>query len=95
MEDIFQKVIENWIGNDEEKIAELKARLEILKNDPVWDLFFKILKEAREKVLENFKNSSEENLLAYRESLIAIDFLINLPEELSKFLNIFYSLEQT
>ena len=91
MEEVFQKVLDNLIGGDKEKAREIGARLEILKNDPVWSMFFAILKEAREKILENFKNSSAENLLAYRESLIAIDFLINLPEELRKFLDVYYS----
>jgi len=86
MENIFfQQSFEKLIGKDIEKAQKIILELRSLENLNAWQVLKEILQESREKLLENFKNSNTEKIedfYAYKQSLIAIDFLLSLPSEL-------------
>lgn len=81
----FQQSFEKLIGKDIEKAQKIILELRSLENLNAWQVLKEILQESREKLLENFKNSNIEKIedfYAYKQSLIAIDFLLSLPSEL-------------
>jgi len=67
-------------------IRDSYLRLKSLSASEEWRVFQKIIEDTRERVIQNFENSPTqlETLIAYRESLSALDFLKNLPENLMK-----------
>jgi Mg/Co/Ni transporter MgtE len=86
LEEYFGKQLREYIADNPEKAQELYLRLKSLSASEEWRVFQKIIEDTRERVIQNFENSPTqlETLIAYRESLSALDFLKNLPENLIK-----------
>jgi Mg/Co/Ni transporter MgtE len=86
LEEYFGKQLREYIADNPEKAQELYLRLKSLSALEEWRVFQKIIEDTRERVIQNFENSPTqlETLIAYRESLSALDFLKNLPENLIK-----------
>jgi Mg/Co/Ni transporter MgtE len=86
LEEYFGKQLREYIADNLEKAQELYLRLKSLSASEEWRVFQKIIEDTRERVIQNFENSPTqlETLIAYRESLSALDFLKNLPENLIK-----------
>jgi Mg/Co/Ni transporter MgtE len=86
LEEYFGKQLREYIAENPEKAQELYLRLKSLSASEEWRVFQKIIEDTRERVIQNFENSSTqlETLIAYRESLSSLDFLKNLPENLMK-----------
>jgi Mg/Co/Ni transporter MgtE len=83
LEEYFGKQLREYLEDNPEKAQQLYLRLKSLSASEV---FQKIIEDTRERVIQNFENSPTqlETLIAYRESLSALDFLKNLPENLIK-----------
>ncbi len=90
IEEIFAEELRKIIGDSPEKAREIIQRLKNIENIEEWRILKQILTIARERLLLNFKNSSldQATLIAYKESLTAIDFLTNLPSELAQIINL-------
>jgi Mg/Co/Ni transporter MgtE len=86
LEEYFGKQLREYIAESPERAQELYLRLKSLSASEEWRVFQKIIEDTRERVIQNFENSPTqlETLIAYRESLSALDFLRNLPENLMK-----------
>jgi Mg/Co/Ni transporter MgtE len=86
LEEYFGKQLREYLEGNPEKAQQLYLRLKSLSASEEWRVFQKIIEDTREKVIQNFENSPTqlETLIAYRESLSALDFLKNLPENLIK-----------
>jgi Mg/Co/Ni transporter MgtE len=86
LEEYFGKQLREYLTENPEKAQELYLRLKSLSALEEWRVFQKIIEDTRERVIQNFENSPTqlETLIAYRESLSALDFLKNLPENLIK-----------
>jgi len=86
LEEYFGKQLREYIAENQEKAQQLYLRLKSLSASEEWRVFQKIIEDTRERVIQNFENSPTqlETLIAYRESLSALDFLKNLPENLIK-----------
>ncbi|GIW67884.1 MAG: hypothetical protein KatS3mg096_752 [Candidatus Parcubacteria bacterium] len=84
IEDFFTEELRKIIGDNPEKARELVQRFSNIETIEEWRILKMILQATREKLLLNFKNSGldQATLIAYKESLTALDFLINLPSEL-------------
>lgn len=90
IEEIFAEELRKIIGDSPEKAREIIQRLKNIESIEEWRILKQILTIARERLLLNFKNSSldQATLIAYKESLTAIDFLTNLPSELAQIINL-------
>jgi Mg/Co/Ni transporter MgtE len=86
LEEYFGKQLREYLEDNPEKAQQLYLRLKSLSASEEWRVFQKIIEDTRERVIQNFENSPTqlETLIAYRESLSALDFLKNLPENLIK-----------
>jgi Mg/Co/Ni transporter MgtE len=86
LEEYFGKQLREYLAENSEKAQELYLRLKSLSVSEEWRVFQKIIEDTRERVIQNFENSPTqlETLIAYKESLSALDFLKNLPENLIK-----------
>jgi Mg/Co/Ni transporter MgtE len=86
LEEYFGKQLREYLADNPEKAQELYLRLKSLSSSEEWRVFQKIIEDTRERVIQNFENSPTqlETLVAYRESLSALDFLKNLPENLMR-----------
>ncbi len=86
LEEYFGKQLREYLADNPEKAQQLYLRLKSLSALEEWRIFQKIIEDTRERVIQNFENSPTqlETLIAYRESLSALDFLKNLPENLMK-----------
>jgi Mg/Co/Ni transporter MgtE len=86
LEEYFGKQLREYLADNPEKAQELYLRLKSLSASEEWRVFQKIIEDTRERVIQNFENSPTqlETLVAYRESLSALDFLKNLPENLMR-----------
>jgi Mg/Co/Ni transporter MgtE len=86
LEEYFGKQLREYLADNPEKAQELYLRLKSLSSSEEWRVFQKIIEDTRERVIQNFENSPTqlETLIAYRESLSALDFLKNLPENLMR-----------
>jgi Mg/Co/Ni transporter MgtE len=84
LEEYFGKQLREYFAENPEKVQQLYLRLKSLSASEEWKVFQKIIEDTRERVIQNFENSPTqlETLIAYRESLAALDFLKNLPENL-------------
>ncbi len=95
MQDIyFQKTLEKLIGDDLEKAHRILTKLRVLEGSEEWSVLKSILLEARENLLDNFKKDTRgsiDDFYAYKQSLVAIDFLISLPSELIKQIDLYTS----
>lgn len=96
MQDIyFRETLEKLIGKDVEKANKIILGLKTLENLESWAILQEILLESREKLLENFKRGNTEKIedfYAYKQSLVAIDFLLNLPSELINQIELYLAL---
>ena len=86
LEEYFGKQLREYFNNNPERIEEIYLRLKSLSNTEEWQIFQKIIEDTRERVIQNFENSITQLdvLIAYRESLSALDFLKLLPNNLIK-----------
>lgn len=86
LEEYFGKQLREYLAEDPERVQQLYLRLKSLSASEEWRVFQKIIEDTRERVIQNFENSPTqlETLIAYRESLSALDFLRNLPENLMR-----------
>jgi|YelNatPaOPRAMG01_1025707.scaffolds.fasta_scaffold298324_2 Mg/Co/Ni transporter MgtE len=86
LEEYFGKQLREYLADNPERAQELYLRLKSLSASEEWRVFQKIIEDTRERVIQNFENSPTqlETLIAYRESLSALDFLRNLPENLMR-----------
>jgi Mg/Co/Ni transporter MgtE len=86
LEEYFGKQLREYLADNPEKVQQLYLRLKSLAASEEWRVFQKIIEDTRERVIQNFENSPTqlETLIAYRESLAALDFLKNLPENLMR-----------
>lgn len=93
MEQFFTQAVSKIVQDNPQEIVK---RLENLENIEEWRILRKILVEAREGVIQNLKQASlnQEVLIAYKESITAIDFLINLPKELVQMITLNYLTEK-
>jgi hypothetical protein len=84
LEEYFGKQLREYLAGNPEGVQQLYLRLKSLSASEEWRVFQKIIEDTRERVIQNFENSPTqlETLIAYRESLAALDFLKNLPENL-------------
>ena len=87
IEQYFIEEVQKLIGeNDIERARQFIQKMKDLENIEQWRIIQSVLRSVREGIIKNFENSSIDLavLTAYKESLSAIDFLINLPSELIK-----------
>jgi hypothetical protein len=91
IEEIFTEELRKIIGDSPEKAREIIQRLKNIESIEEWRILKQILTLIREGILLNFKNSTLDHaiLIAYKESLTAIDFLINFRSELGKIIKDF------
>ena len=90
LEYYFGQQLAEYVGNDIEKARELVRAFRTIENSPEWAILKKIIQDTREKVIDNLKSAplDQEVLISYKEQIAALDFLLNLPHELTKFLEI-------
>ena len=90
LEYYFGKELAEYIGNDIERARELVRSFRVIENSPEWRILKEIIKNTRERIIDNLKSSSLDFqiLISYKEQIGALDFLLNLPSELTKFLEI-------
>jgi Mg/Co/Ni transporter MgtE len=90
LEEYFGKQLREYLSGNSEKAQQLYLRLKSLSASEEWKVFQKIIEDTRERVIQNFENSPTqlETLIAYRESLAALDFLKNLPENIMRILEL-------
>jgi len=90
LEEYFGKQIQEYIAGNPEKAKELILRLRTFLATEEWKVLKKVIEDTRERVIQNMSICPVEmgTLLAYRESITALDFLRNLPENLIKVLEL-------
>jgi len=90
LEYYFGQQLAEYVGKDIEKARELVRSFRTIGNSNEWAILKKIIQDTREKVIDNLKSAplDEQILISYKEQIAALDFLLNLPEELMKFLEI-------
>jgi len=90
LEEYFGKQIQQYISEHPERLQELITRFKAFQFSEEWRILKKVIEDTRERVLQNMYSSPVDlgTLLAYRESLSALDFLKNLPENLLKVLEL-------
>ena len=86
LKEYFGKQLKEYTKEDPEKIKELILKMNNLKNTEEWKIMEMVLRDTRERIIDNLKVSpvNHELLLSYKESISAVDFLLNLPDELIK-----------
>jgi len=97
LEEYFGKQIQQYISENPERLQELVLRLKSFQISEEWQILKKVIEDTRERVLQNMYSSPVElgTLIAYRESLSALDFLRNLPENLLKVLELEFPVEES
>ncbi len=94
LEEYFGKQIRDIIGDNPERAQEILGKLRLINNSEEWKFFRNVIKSVREEVIKNFEKSpvNQELLIAYQQSLAALDFLLELPSALIATIELEYNL---